>query len=444
MAKKQSPVVSASSEVTGVVSNIDLRTFTQVYMDCAKLTVADAITIVMSQFVEVPGLPSVKESGFHRDCCLVLLGEAGITKTVSIRKAAEANGLAFTLVEFAGGEMADNLPINSLEEDPDHPGQHRKLTFGPLYRKPESPSGMGLALINEGLGADARQQQQIRSLLSNRQLMGVPIHPGWTFVMDSNPATNKYFTNRGLDNSIEHRMFCIPVEASYESAMRRWSGTPASCIPPKLPSEKDLKKVELTPWGINTRVYDFLRVNSPYFYCGFDRRWEMFSLVYSRMVASGIVSEPTINRFINMAWPNDVATAFQESLTKGDDPKYWPIRGDVLLKCSEAEFTKHKAVIEGWKDSETLNSMIGFTLLNVMDYLSTKVDTMTDAEANHLVEFGKFLTNDQIHNLVNISNFTNKANCEKMWAVMLAENRELLEDTVKVSKVAFESSTKKK
>jgi len=429
------PSVDPSSILTGTAVNIPLPTFSQIWHDKKHISVAEAIQIVVSQFVDVPGLPKVGERGWHRDFAIALIGESGVSKTVSIEAAARSNDLDFAVMDFAGTEVGDALPINEMAEDPDHPGQHRKLTFGKYYRRPEGKRGLGILLINEGLGASVDQQKQMRAFISKRELAGGRIDDGWVFIMDANPVIAKYFSNKSLDYSLEHRLFCLPVGPSYEATMRRWSSAPGTCFAPVIPDK--IKDVDLAPWGVNGQIYDFLRMNGDYHNCGYDRRWDMFSILYTRILAAGICNEITVSRFIDLVWPDDIATAFKKSLSRGTDQRYWPIRGDVLLNTKSTEHKKLMDVMTAWKTDDNLNFMLGFTLLNVIDYIVGLEVKLTETQLARMVEFAGLLTNDQISRLaMGPTAYKVPANSDLLWDKLYTKYENVLQETASMGREA--------
>jgi hypothetical protein len=211
-----------SNSNTNAASNF--RTLRFIMLNCPKLTVQQAIKFLLAETIDVPNMPrKIWNRGDHKDAIVALIGPHGISKTSQIKASAKKAELDFCRLEFAGTESEDNLPIATQQEDPNRPGQYKKLAYGKLWSKPESKTGRGICLISEGLGADRKQQQQMRAFISERELAGVKVADGWIFVLDSNFG-NEYTDVQQITRSLEARMFFIPVQGNFENAMKYWSG----------------------------------------------------------------------------------------------------------------------------------------------------------------------------------------------------------------------------
>jgi len=351
-----------------------------------KFTMNEAIRLVASQFVEVPNFHSLHQNGYHRDGMLLLIGEAGISKTTQLKHLAAVNDIDFSTLEFAGTEVADNLGMSTPIEDPENKGQYLRLNFGKIYQKPKGKRGLGMTLVNEALGGDPRQQQQFRAFLSNRSLAGSDLDPGHILVGDSNPANSRYFTNRGLDFSLQSRLFFIPVEDEFDEAMRFYAGnnTQDDIIIPEVG-----KPVKITRNGFHETLYFFLRKTGGgthgYFKIGNRRRWSMISTFITRMESSGLVDAKLLGKFLSIAMPAAVVNDYGNFTARGDDPKFYPIRGDHFFEADKPTHDGHMKLLKGWMENTDLNIMTGFTVTEFIDYLrgmtkmtATQMKYMTD------------------------------------------------------------------
>ena len=342
-------------------------------------TMGEAMRLVGSQFVEVPNLRSIRENGYHRDGMLMLVGKPGIGKTTKLEYLARSNDIDFSYIDFAGTELADNLGMSMPIEDPNRPGQYVRLSFGKPYRKPESGRVQGLTLINEALGGNADQQKQFRSLLSKREITEMKLHPGHVLVGDSNPATAKFFTNRNLDYSLQSRIFFIPVTNDPDENLRFMAANDVqdNIVIPVTGNPVKLTRTHSDSAGgaFHEMLYLFLRkfgTGSHGFLNAVDpRRWTMISCALSRMESSGLVDQALMQKFLSIALPESIVTAYNSFAARGDDPRYYPVRGDHFFEADKAGHAAHMKLVNHWIESSELNIMLGYTVTEIIDYMRT-------------------------------------------------------------------------
>jgi hypothetical protein len=345
----------------------------QIWGHVNPVSVDLALRLILAECVDVPGLKPLWDQDSERDKMLIQVGEPGVGKTKRLMKMGKRNNFEVMILEFAGTESEDNLPISTQAEDENNPGTYKKLGFGPLYRAPRSPDPnkpgkpFGICLVNEILGADPRQQQQARAFLSNRQLAGVKIHDGWILVADTNPLGAEYIDNKPMTRSLEARCFYIPVEGDYETSMNYWAGN-SNDEHLVLPSQP--REVPLTPGGFYEPLYMFLRMNGSEMWKAVDpRRWTNISDSLARQYASGLISFQEQMRFLEFLLPTEVVSAYTTMLQLGSDPYYYPITGKAYLEANPDEHTTHMARIKKWDKDADRNMLIGCTVWEVIGFV---------------------------------------------------------------------------
>jgi hypothetical protein len=378
-----------------------------------KLAVPEAIKFVIAETVMVPNMPrETWAKGQHKDAIIALIGGHGISKTAVIKASAARTGLDFCRLEFAGTESEDNLPIATQQEDPDKPGQYRKLAYGKLYQRPQGKLGRGICLISEGLGADRKQQQQMRAFISERELAGVPIADGWTFCLDSNFG-NVYTDIQQITRSLEARMFFIPVQGSFEYSMKHWQGyNTLDAI--QYPANGIGAEVEVTPGGMYGPLYNFLRMwgndDKHNAFMGADpRRWTEIGDSLARQQASGFISKEESLQFFGLMVGDKLAGLYAQMLEWGDDPRYFPIAAHKLVKATKEEHAKHMELIKYWRDARNDKTfLIACTIMELSGYVENiyrdNATKMKPAEVANLVDLVRNVESYQAQLLIMAAN----------------------------------------
>jgi hypothetical protein len=347
------------------------RTLQYIYTNSEPVTVDTALRYVLSMACRVPDMPDPTDPRSERDFMLVQVGPPGIGKTKRLEQVCHMNDLDFCFMEFAGTEVEDNLPIAVAQEDPNHPGTFKKLGYGPLYQEPKGRRKTGICLVNECLGADPRQQQQMRAFLSNRQLAGVPIHDGWIMVGDTNPLGSEYLDNKPMTRSLESRCMYIPVQGNYETSMNFWAGNARTdhLMLPEVGSP-----VPLTPGKIYEPLYMFLRMfggdsDHSFFQAADPRRWTALSTVLARMHSAGLVSAGEQIKFLGYVLNDGVVAAYQTMLQTGTDPIHYPVQGHKFIQATEKDHKTHMGYLTKWEKDTNKNLLVGCTVYEVIGYL---------------------------------------------------------------------------
>ena len=313
-----------------------------------RLTYDEIEAIIIAELRGYKGRPAVFSKGHNNPVTKMyaLCGPHGMGKTYFWKRLADKYKLPIRRMVFGEKEVEDALGIPS--EKSDEVGHHSMLAPpGFPIEEPEIDvagssdlmpgrdlkngefSGFGILLINEFSTANAKQESQLRSLVSDRMIGDHRVGDGWMIVGDTNPVDHKYHTVNQLDESVQARIVLLPVQSTYEDAMSFWQAT----------------------GQLGSIVYSFLRINKEFWKEIDNRRWVAAADAVECLVQNG-AKESVLGKVLSIMINETISTAFLKFRRYGDDPYHYPILANTYISCSEKEHEAHMKLIERWKKSQ--------------------------------------------------------------------------------------------
>jgi MoxR-like ATPase len=342
------------------------QTFKQVQESGISFTLDEIRQTIKAEVEGFPGRPTMWKRGDNPVVkMLALSGPHGIGKTFFVKSLASELQIPIRRMVFGEKEVEDNLGIPSSEQIPGSPGHHIMLAPpGFPMETPESETtskfdllpdrdiskskykGRGILLINEFCTANPKQESQLRSLISDRCLGDHYLGDGWIIIGDTNPLDQKYTTVNQLDESVQSRIFLMPVRSTYEEAMRFWQAT----------------------GYVRNYVYKFLRINHPFWPALDNRRWTAISDSVECWMNNKL-PESLIGRLMSIAANDTISAAFVKFIHHGDNPLYYPLTAKEYLLADEKAHKEHLALFDKWVGHQELQILMSVTTMDVGDWL---------------------------------------------------------------------------
>lgn len=303
---------------------------------------------------------------------MVLLGEPGIGKSTILKrvlieklKTATGENWRAKLLHVGTRGMEDNTGLPIIKEQ-----QGRKIAG---WAAPEqipgavhwlnddgTPAGYTLGIFDELPSATPHVQDQIRELIDGTMPgSGDPIDPQCVFVGAGNPPEAKHITVNVIDDAIEKRFQVYAVVPTTEELLQVWSD---SSIMPDL-------------------MYRFLMVNTHAIQNLSPREWEGISKFAMYVKESG-GSQTDVFSVLSRALQEcpDVLATLRVYFQHGDDPMYYPIRGNKLLAATEKELQSYLKIMEAWVSDNSRGALLGASINDLQRML--KLATNEELKGN--------------------------------------------------------------
>lgn len=343
-----------------------VQTFKQVVESGIAFTFPEVQQIMTAEIEGYPDRPTMWKRGDNPVIkMLALSGPPGMGKTYFLKQVAATLQIPIRRMVFGEKEVEDNLGIPSDQQIEGSPGHHVMLAPpGFPMEAPETEctsnydllpgrdirkskhKGKGILLINEFCTANPKQESQLRSLISDRCLGDHYLGDGWIIVGDTNPLDQRYTTVNQLDESVQARIFLMPVKATYDDAMRFWQSN----------------------GFVKDYVYKFLRMNAPFWAALDNRRWTAISDSVSCWMHNKL-PESLIGRMMSIASNDTIAAAFVKFIHHGDNPLYYPLLAKDVLLCDDKKHKENLALFDKWINHQELQILMQVTALDVGDWL---------------------------------------------------------------------------
>ena len=356
------------------------QTFKQVVQSGLKFSYSEISKIILSELSGYRGRPDVLSVGNNNPVTKMyaLCGPHGMGKTYFIKKFAALHKIPVRRIVFGEKEVEDALGIPSEESEerghhsmlapPGFPAEPPEISITGKYDlipgrdvSGSSFSGKGILLINEFCTANAKQESQLRSLISDRMIGDHRVGDGWLIIGDTNPLDHKYHTVNQLDESVQSRVFLLPVESTYEDAMTFWQAS----------------------GHLSPIMYSFLRLNRDFWKEVDNRRWVAAGDAAQCLIA-GSAPEAVIGKTLAVALNEVISSAFLKFRHYGDDPYYYPILANDYMSASETVHEGHMKLIERWKKDATKGTMVSVTAADLKDWVSQHGRAYTDSKAKEV------------------------------------------------------------
>lgn len=339
---------------------------------------------------------------------LYLCGPHGIGKTRLLQQIAEDLGLAHASFHAGAVDSQDNT---GLQERIDGKSAHLNPAHIPIFTAPKSKNGFGLFVIEEIRSNDNPEFQNQARQLAEGQLGELRKHPNWILASTSNPETEQYSTVNRIDEALASRLIPIPIYPTAEERLTYWRN-----VKPK-------PMYEPLWWFLNIHrafVEDF---DSRTWYslgktlAGLDpkpltsQERKMFQqdleeVDVDERSAKGKKSKKKDDeeqeravakrrggivwmKMIELCTNTEVATMFEQFLSKGTHPDEYPMNARELAHAKGAALTTLLQRVEKWtergENDNDRSALIGATAIDISAYCKDNT-----AEKSVAINFAKF------------------------------------------------------
>jgi len=256
--------------------------------------------------------PSVRDDDENVRKMEVLIGHAGEGKTAMIDQVLARLGCEKAVFHMGSTVEEDNNGLPYIDRATGTTKLAKPEHVPCFYREPNSPSKMGVLVIEECLSGGTMHQNFLRSVIDRRWPDGTQMKPGWKIIGTTNPETAEYSTVKSADRALATRMRFINVRASVQEKLEFWSGRMQETIYNFLATH-----------SANGNLACFVNVLD-------SRSWYGLADDVERMLVAGLPHH-LLARAVRTAAGPIVEAAFFQYLKTGSDPECYPINAAVLL-----------------------------------------------------------------------------------------------------------------
>lgn len=298
--------------------------------------------------------------------CPVFIGDAGVGKSIVIRRWAEHHGYAFSRMPMGESMEEDSMPVVKREYDEN--GRH-VYSFAPWMpmARPDSDSGLGIMFADEiGTGAPGHQNLMATLLTDGYRngYFGARVHPGWFWVAASNPMSSDYHLNWQLDRRLRDRLFPVFIKPTDDEVMYVMS---SNNLMPK-------------------SLYGFLLMNRGHIGCISPRSWEQVGWLMKRHEAQRTMSEASLLNAMKLKVPPATVDAFRKYLLIGDNPDEYPILATEVINSDAEASETHIKRLKKWGETGR-EGLVSVSVFDLRGYLSDETWTPTRTQADRMLDF---------------------------------------------------------
>ncbi len=280
----------------------------------------------------------------------IIQGPHGIGKTALTHQFGNENAMevfAFNLGGTVQEDLHGNPDIKKLADGTNITGHAAAALAPPFFRKPNSPSGRGIWLLDEIFSGTSMDHQLFVRMVAGRRCDEMKMFPGWTIVGTTNPNTNSYMAVKKIDASTADRFIVFNVYTNADLKLAHWRGrmNPLMFKFLLLMNVRKLSHVDAT----SARNW-----------------WNLAVEVYKRRI--GGASIRSIENMIATHVSLPVAQDFITYLSHGDDPNYYPIGTHEILSADKTQLRQLIARIEHWAKKGEV-SMLGATKWDLAEFM---------------------------------------------------------------------------
>jgi hypothetical protein len=153
----------------------------------------------------------------------VLIGHAGEGKTAIIDQVLTRIGAEKCVFHMGSTVEEDNNGLPFIDTA-NAVTRLAKPEHVPCFsRKPSSPSGIGVLVVEECLSGGTMHQNFLRSVIDRYWPNGDRMCDGWKVIGTTNPETAEYSTVKAADRALASRMRFVYARASSDEKMKYWA-----------------------------------------------------------------------------------------------------------------------------------------------------------------------------------------------------------------------------